>query len=211
MQPQVVVEDPAVWEPEIQAMEARDAARPPAAGGVVFVGSSSIRMWDTLEADMAPLAVVNRGFGGAQVDAVLRFAPRIVVPCRPRAVVLGAGENDLEPLRGKTPARVVADVRALWALLRPCEGLGRFYVLAIKRSPARRVSWPAADECNRLLDDFARGEARVAFVDVATPMLAADGSPDPGLFLDDGLHLSARGYAVWTGVVRPRLLADLTG
>lgn len=205
----IVVEDPAVWEPEIQAMEALDSRRPPAPGAVVFVGSSTIRMWTTLEADMAPLPVVNRGFGGAQADAVLHYAPRIVVPCRPRAVVLGAGENDLEPLRGKSPARVLSDVRALWTLLQRCEGLQRFYVLAIKRSPARRASWAAADECNRLLDDFARADARVAFVDVATPMLTGQGEPDASLFLEDGLHLSVAGYARWTEALRPRLHADL--
>ena len=78
---------------------------------MVFVGSSSIRMWETLEADFPGLPVLNRGFGGSELSDVVRFADRIVVPYKPRVVVVYAGDNDLAA--GKTPAQVFADFRSL--------------------------------------------------------------------------------------------------
>jgi hypothetical protein len=83
------------WEPAITAFETQDRRQPPKPGQVVFAGSSSIRFWHTLAADMAPIPVLNRGFGGAHLRDVLRYADRIVTPYRPQAVVVYAGENDL--------------------------------------------------------------------------------------------------------------------
>ena len=83
----------AFWEDEIVAFEAAGAEAPPEPGAIVFTGSSSIRLWSTLSADMAPMRVLNRGFGGAHMAHVVEFADRIVTPYAPRAVVVYAGDN----------------------------------------------------------------------------------------------------------------------
>ena len=100
--------DPNAWEGSIRKFEARDRDCPPASGGIVFTGSSSFTLWSTLEQDMAPLPVINRGFGGAFMGDVVRYADRIVLPYEPSAVVLFAGTNDIA---GRHPAspRTVAD------------------------------------------------------------------------------------------------------
>jgi len=202
-------EPPEVWESEILAFEREDLRRPPPRDAVVFVGSSSIRMWTSLARDMAPVKTMNRGFGGAQVDAVVYFAPRIVLAYRPRAVVLCAGENDLEAHRGKSPQRVLGDVRRFAELLADALPDSRLYLMSVKPSPARAGVWPAAERCNGLLRRFAQEDPRREWIDVATPTFDGNGQRRAELFLEDGLHLSPLGYAMWTSVLRPRLIADL--
>lgn len=144
MAKRIWLEPPATWEEEIRAFEAEDQSAPPAAGAIVFTGSSSIRMWTTLAQDMAPRPVLNRGFGGSQAHQVLHFAPRIVLPYHPGTVVLYTGENDLEGRTGKTPEQVLAEVAAFAGLLAQALPHPRLVLLSVKPSPARRRRWRLA-------------------------------------------------------------------
>lgn len=196
-----------LWEAEIAALEHEARAPRGRQAPVVFVGSSSIRLWPDLEREMAPLAVVNMGFGGAQMDAVRYYAPRIVLPWLPRAVVLYAGENDLEPHRRKTPESVLADCSRFAKMLAERVPFAKLFVLSAKLSPARRDSWPAIRRLNELLQRFCDEDASRRFVDVAGPGLDADGNPRDELFLEDGLHLSRSGYDLWSSILHPVLAA----
>ena len=202
------------WEGEITAFERRDREAKPAPGAVLFVGSSSIRLWRTLEADLAPVRVLNRGFGGAHMDHVVAFAPRIVTPYAPAVIAVYAGDNDIG--FGKTPARVVADFERFVALVRDSGSRAPIFFLAIKPSRLRWDRWPDMAEANRRIAALASADASLHYVDVATPMLDArapdddTGPPPSDLFLFDGLHLSSQGYALWTRVVRARL-AEVLG
>jgi lysophospholipase L1-like esterase len=204
-------QDPAFFEDEIAAFEAADRAQPPPERPVVFVGSSSIRLWDTLAADMAPLPVLNRGFGGSQLAHAVHFADRIVTRYRPRAVVLYAGDNDLDASTGKRAADVLRDFEAFARLVHEGVPDARLYYIAIKPSRMRWERWPEQAQANAAIAARCAAEARCTFLDVASPMLATGAPPARELFVIDGLHLSKRGYAVWTGVIRPRLLADFGG
>lgn len=201
--------DPAFFEDDVLAFEAADRASLPAGGGVVFVGSSSVRLWDTLAADMAPLSVVNRGFGGSQMSHLVHFARRIVLPQRPTAVVVYAGDNDLDASTGKTPEDVYEDFREFVAIVHAELPDTRIYFLAIKPSKLRWGRWPEMRSANERIADWTESDPRLAYLDVAAPLLGPDGRPRDDVFLFDGLHLNETGYAAWTAVVRPRLLADL--
>jgi len=201
-------QDPAFFEDEIAAFEAADRERPPPARPIVFVGSSSIRLWDSLADDMAPLPVLQRGFGGSQLAHVVHFAERAVLRYRPRAVVLYAGGNDLDESTGKGAADVVRDFEAFVGLVHGAVPDARIYYLAIKPSRMRWARWPEQAKANAAIAALCARDARLAFLDIATPMLATGEPPASELFLFDGLHLSERGYALWTSVVKPRLLAD---
>lgn len=189
------------WAADIARFEAEDRAAPPAPGGAVVVGSSSVRGWRTLVADLAPLPVVNRGFGGARLADVLRYAHRIVIPRRPSVVVVYAGENDLAA--GGTPAQVEADFRALVGRVHAALPQARIAFVSIKPSPARWAQAEAQREANRRIAAVAAGDARLAYLDVTADMLGANGRPRPELFLADSLHMTPAGYALWTARVRP--------
>jgi lysophospholipase L1-like esterase len=189
------------WEPEVSAFEAEDRAAAPAAGGVVFVGSSSIRLWETLAEDFEGVPVVNRGFGGSEMADARYFADRIILPYRPRMVVVYAGDNDL--WAGKSPQRVADDFRALVAEIHRELPQAQVGFIAVKPSVAR---WSIADrvrQTNDLVREYAETEPRVEYIDIFTPMLGPDGKPRPDLFVEDGLHLNARGYELWESVVEP--------
>ena len=197
--------DPAFFEEAIRAFESADRAAPPEPGAIVFVGSSSIRMWDGLERDMAPLRVLERGFGGAHLAHVVHNARRIVLPYTPQAVVVYAGDNDLAEGSGKSVADVVADFETLVALLRAERPDLPIYFITIKPSRLRWDRWDEMDRANDAIAALAADDPHLAILDIATPMLAeADGPPPDSLFLLDGLHLSDAGYAIWTDVIRGR-------
>jgi lysophospholipase L1-like esterase len=133
--PQAAVSGLSQWEPDIQRFETADRTNPPHDGGFVFVGSSSIRMWQTLESDFPGLRVLNRGFGGSELSDVLQFADRIVVRYKPRVVIVYAGDNDLAA--GKTPAQVFADFQSFVAIIHRELPETRVAFVSIKPSIAR--------------------------------------------------------------------------
>ncbi|MCB9746447.1 MAG: GDSL family lipase [Alphaproteobacteria bacterium] len=197
--------DPRGWEFELRHFDAEDAAAPPEPGRVVFTGSSSIRFWETLEADMAPWPVLRRGFGGCKMADVRYHLERVCLRYAPSAVVLYAGDNDLGLLSRTTPAQVAEALADIERALHARAPEAPLLVLSIKPSPLRWRQWPRMQEANALLRAFAEATPRCHWVDVAQPMLGEGGRPRRELYARDGLHMSAEGYALWTGVVRATL------
>lgn len=195
------------WEPAIAAFEAQDRQQPPAPGQVVFVGGSSIRRWHTLAADMAPVPVLNRGFGGAHLSDLVYYADRVILPYHPRAVVIYGGENDLG-YWWAWPGLVVDRFQTLVRRLREQEPELPILLLAIKPSPHFAARLERQREANQRLRAYCEATPGLHFIDVASPLLDAGGRPRPELY-DDGLHLNAAGYALWREQVRPPLLAML--
>ena len=201
--------DPNAWEPSIRKMEARDRRRPPAPGGIVFAGSSSFTLWDTLERDMAPLPVANRGFGGALMSDVVRYAERIVLPYRPRAVVLFAGTNDIAEPRPATAQHVADGFRAFTDNVHEALPQAPVFYVGITPTRARWKLWPIAAEANRLIGEQVQADPRLRFIDLSQALLGSDGLPDRGLLRSDGLHPSKRGYAeVWAPAIKSTLDAE---
>ncbi|MCO6455590.1 MAG: hypothetical protein J5I93_09875 [Pirellulaceae bacterium] len=190
------------WEAEIAKLEQRDQRERPARGGVVFIGSSSIKRWD-LKQDFDGLPVVNHGFGGSQIADAAQYVERLVWPLEPRVVVLYSGDNDLAS--GKSPQQVHQDYRRFVQRVREQLPECRILFLAIKPSLARWKLVDSIREANRLIQSDTRQDQRQEYVDVFTPMLGEDGQPRKELLVDDGLHLSRAGYELWAGVLRPHL------
>lgn len=190
------------FEKELSAFEAQDRATPPVAGGVVFVGSSSIRLWD-LKASFPELGAVNRGFGGSQVADAVAHADLLVLRHRPRTVIFYAGDNDLAA--GKTPAAVAADYKTFVEKVRAGLPEVRIAFIGIKPSLQRWAIVDKVREANALIRAYSATDDRLGFVDVDGPMLGWDAKPRPELFQPDGLHMTPKGYDLWTTLVRPFL------
>lgn len=188
-----------LWDAEINQLVEIDQRQTPPENAVLFVGSSSIRLWKNLRRSFPELNVINRGFGGSRLEDVNFYFDKIVAPYNPRMIVLYAGENDVND--GIAPETILENYRKFSALVHAKFPKAKLIYVSLKPSPSR---WKLADNFRRT-NDLIKAEIakdkRAAFVDVFTPMLAANGEPMPELFVEDNLHLNEKGYAIWTKVL----------
>jgi lysophospholipase L1-like esterase len=200
---QTAVSEPLRWGAEIERFEAADRRHFPVPGTIVFAGSSSIAMWQTLNRDFGYVPVLNRGIGGSTLYDNVQSFSRTVLPYKPPLIVLYSGENDLA--EGRRPAEVLQDFQAFVSLVHEQLPATRVVFVSIKPSILR---WGLADsirETNRLIQDYIGKDKRLTYIDVFTPMLDASGKPRGELFLADGLHMNARGYSIWRRLIQPIL------
>ena len=176
---------------EVDRFVEADRAAPPAACQVLFVGSSSIVKWkDSLAADMAPMPVINRGFGGSHIEYVNRWFDAIVAPYRPRAIAFYAG--------------VVADFDAFMARKTQVLGKTPVYFISLKPSKLRFAEFSLQSRVNDAIRARAARRSDLHYIDVVAPMLE-NGKPKD-LFGPDNLHMTRAGYVIWTRAVRAALL-----
>jgi lysophospholipase L1-like esterase len=190
------------WEKAIAAFEDQDRASSAPREGIVFVGSSSIRLWDVKQA-FPDLPCVNRGFGGSHMADSAHFADRIVIPYKPRVVVVFAGGNDIAS--GTTPEKVCDDFKLLVGKIHTELPRTKIYFVSLFPTVAR---WKLDDklrEANGLIAAFTKTDDRLGYIDTRTKMTAADGGPRPELLRADHLHMNDAGYAIWKEIVGPIL------
>lgn len=198
-----LAQDSGRWEKDIAAFEFQDQKNPVSRGGVLFIGSSSIRKWDTLAEDFPAKNVINRGFGGSMIPDSIHYFERIVSPYKPSTIVLYAGDNDIG--KGHTADQVFENFKIFADLIEKRLAGAKLVFIAIKPSIKR---WNLASEmlkANLKIQRYARGKTNVSYADIWKPMLGEDGKPRPELFISDGLHLSAAGYKIWAHVVSSKL------
>ncbi|MDX2187547.1 MAG: SGNH/GDSL hydrolase family protein [Opitutaceae bacterium] len=195
--------EPAAFEAEVSALQASLQSQPIAPGAIAFAGSSSIRLWTSLPQDFPSLRTVNIGFGGAKINEVIQFAPRLLLPLKPRQVVFYCGTNDLAD--GESPEVVLADFKAFVSLVRETVPEVQISFISTAPNPAR---WHLVSQMRRFNESVAAWIAtqpRMDYIDVFHPMLGEDGQPRPELFSEDRLHMNATGYALWRELVLPYL------
>lgn len=193
--------DPAAkWDGEMNKFAALDEEKMPEKNGILFVGSSSIRMWDT-DASFPDLDVTNRGFGGSQTSDVLYHFDKVVKKYEPSKIVFYCGDNDIA--KGKSPQKVICDFKAFMKLVYEelPEGATVYY-LPIKPSLKRWEMWDEMNEVNMAIKKFADQVEQLEYVDTATVLLTEEGKPRDDIFMKDGLHLNETGYNLWNPVVR---------
>ncbi len=193
----------APFESEINAFEASDKTNPPPKGAIVFIGSSSIRMWNTLAHDFPQHRVLNRGFGGSQIIDSVNYAARIVTPYEPKQIVLYAGGNDINA--GKSPEQIFNDFKSFLEKVRTASPGTPVAYISIAPNPARWSQIENIKAANNLIADYIRQDSKLTFINVFAKMLGEDGKPRPEIFGPDRLHMNARGYELWTSIVRPYL------
>jgi lysophospholipase L1-like esterase len=194
--------DPVRWQETIDAFLVADKERPTEPGGIVFVGSSSIVMWDLAKSfpDRKPL---NRGFGGSEIADSTHYFTELVAKHRPRLVFFYAGDNDVAA--GNSADQVYADFQAFLKKFKAELPKAHLVYIAIKPSIAR---WHLADtmrKANARIAADSGFDDQLTFLDVWPVMLGEDGKPRPDIFLEDGLHMNEQGYALWNELVLPLL------
>ena len=199
-------EDPTRWAEEISATL---AARGPVARPVVFLGSSSIRRWSTLAEDMAPIEVVNHGFGGSRINDAVYWLEELLEGVEPRALVVFSGTNDIS---GDSPRDAAYVAERFDALVEAMRALGHdvpLVYIAISPTPSRSEHLAIVLETNQLIARRCAADPMLTFVDTATGVLDDEGEPDPRWFAEDRLHLDPAGYAAWTKAIRPSVEAAI--
>ena len=191
------------YEKDIRAFEAADKTNPPPQDAILFVGSSSIRLWTNLAQAFPGHKVLNRGFGGSHLSDSVTFVDRIVTPYKPKLVLLYAGDNDIAS--GKSPEQVFGDYKAFVRRIRVALPDTRIAYIAIKPCPAREKYLDSVKATNRLIQDFTTSDDRLLFIDVFTPMLNKEGRPRADLCIKDGLHPNAQCYELWASIIQPLL------
>ena len=174
--------------------------------GILFLGSSSIRKWPTSNYfDYLP--IINRGFGGSHISDVNYYFKSIASIYKPRTIVLYAGDNDIAGK--KTPEQVLEDYIDFIILVREHLPQTKIIYLPIKPSPSRWSMWNDMRQANRLIKMYTDSDNMQYYADTATPMLDNQGKPLGDLFVDDSLHLSKKGYDLWSEILKP-ILDSLT-
>jgi lysophospholipase L1-like esterase len=201
--------DPNRFAAEIKAFAEWDSKNAAVADPILFVGSSSIRLWRTHES-FPDLPVVNRGFGGSQISDVIHFFDRVVRPYKAKVIVFYCGNNDIAG--GKSPERVSEDFRRFVQLVHADQPAARVVFLGILPSRSRWKYWSEVQKTNGLIAEFCKSDPRLVFADFGASFLGADGVPDSSLYLKDELHLNDKGYAIWNKALTPvlqKVLASL--
>lgn len=202
-QPKTAANPFARWEQEIADMEAADKLNPPPKGGVLFIGSSTIRMWKSLATDFPGHKVINRGFGGSQIVDATHFAPRLIFPWEPSVIFLRSGGNDINA--GKSPEQVFEDYKAFVTTVHARLPRAEIVYLGLCPTIARIEEVDKGNRLNAAIKAYAAQNPLLKYVDCADMSVGSDGQPRAELFLPDKLHFSAAGYELLAGRTRPFL------
>ena len=188
--------------PEIQAFERLDKTQTYAEDAILFIGSSSIRLWKTLEEDMKPYPVIQRGYGGAHFRDMVFFTDRILAN-HPLSMVVCFVANDISGSSNDgTPKEVLKLFKYFEHQVRAKHPKIPIMQIAITPTKSRWKVWPKIKEVNRLIKAYCEKTENLYFIDTVPEFLDENGQPKPQWFVEDQLHLNAKGYEVWNRIIK---------
>jgi lysophospholipase L1-like esterase len=200
--------DANAWEASIRGFEAEDKLQPPTPDGIIFFGSSTFTLWSTIEQDMSPWAIVNRGFGGSKMADMTRYFDRVILPHKPWAIVLFAGTNDIADPKPATAQDVYEGYLQFVRQVKNALPNTQLYYVAITPTPSRWKYWALASEANQMIQAHSSQDAMLHFIDPTLKFFSHDGKPDRQLFRMDRLHPNKRGYALLAQSIKQALEAN---
>jgi lysophospholipase L1-like esterase len=194
---------------EIAAFKKHDSLHTPPQNAIVFAGSSSFRKWTDVADYFPGYTIINRGFGGSTLPDVIRYADETILKYHPKEVVIYCGENDIASSDTVTPQMVLERFKTLFGIIRVNYPTIPVVLVCLKTSPTRQSMMARMDESNNLVRAFLKDQKKTVFVDVFHLMLDPhDGTPIKELFLEDQLHMTSKGYAIWQKAMQPYLLKN---
>jgi lysophospholipase L1-like esterase len=196
---------PPFWE-DIQKFKKQDSISFPPANAILFIGSSSFTLWKDVQEYFPGYTIINRGFGGSTLLDEIRYVNDIVYPYNPRQIVIYCGENDLASSDTVTAVTVFNRFYILYTNIRnKLPGITIDFI-SLKPSPSRRHLFSRMEKANEKIKDFLLTQPNTFFIDVYSKMKNSSGQPMPEIFLDDSLHMNAKGYAIWQKAIEPYLI-----
>ena len=193
---------------EIQQFKKEDRVHFPPKHAILFLGSSTFRKWTDVQKYFPGYKIINRGFGGSTFPDAIRYADEIVFPYQPRQVLIYEGDNDVASSDKITADSVLNRFKTLFYLIRKKLPKTSIAFVSIKPSLAREKLMPEMAKANSLIQIFLKGKKNAAFIDVFHSMLNESGTPKKDIFGEDGLHMNAKGYAIWKKIIQPYLIKN---
>jgi hypothetical protein len=193
------------WDKDIQKFEQLDRSEKYADDAILFAGSSSIRLWNTLEKDMSPYHIIQRGYGGAKLSDFVVYAGRIFSPHKCRAIVIFIANDIMGTAQDKTPEEVAALFRNVLRTIRKSHPSTPVFWIAVTPTPLRWKVWPEIQRANTMIRKICENKKNTYFIKTDSDFLNENGTPKDELFRDDKLHLTEKGYSVWTDIIRKEL------
>jgi len=192
--------DPLRFKDEIASYLQADISNPPPEGCYLFIGSSSMRMWKSLQEDFTGYPVINRGFGGSHFSDAIYYFDDLVKAYNPSKIIIYEGDNDIAG--SKSPNKIMKDLKTLLGMIRDNLGQPEIAIISAKPSPRRWELKDKYEKLNAKFKDLASKSQDLTYIDVYTFMLNDTGRPEPELFLEDSLHMTGEGYKIWEEQIR---------
>lgn len=193
---------------EIQAFKKLDSTSFPPKHAILFVGSSSFSRWKDIQEYFPDYTIINRGFGGSSLPDIIRYTDDILFPYQAKQIVIYCGENDFASSDTVTVQLVFQRFKKLFTLIRKYSTSVPIVFISLKPSPSRKYLWDKMENTNRMIKNYLRTKKKTAFVDVYHQMFNTDGSIMNDIFIEDKLHINAKGYAIWQKAITPYLLKN---
>ncbi len=191
---------------DIQFFKTQDSAHFPGTGKILFVGSSSFTKWTDVQNYFPAYPIINRGFGGSSIPDIIRYAGDIIFPYQPKQVIIYCGENDFAGSDTVTVDMVIGRFIQLFTLIRNKFPQVHICYISMKPSPSRMHLVPKFITANTAIENYLKEQQATCYIDVFHAMLDQDNQPLKDIFIEDNLHMNAKGYAIWQKLIEPILL-----
>lgn len=182
---------------EVQDFKKQDSISFPAAGQILFIGSSSFTKWKDVNDYFPGKKILNRAFGGSTIADLIQYRYDVLFPYNPRQIVMYCGENDFASSDTVTVEMVVQRFKAFYKFIRDKYPAIPFVYVSMKPSPSRLHLVKKFEAANAMIALYLKGFKSTAYIDVFNKMLLPNGRPKPEIFISDSLHMNASGYTIW--------------
>jgi lysophospholipase L1-like esterase len=196
---------PPFWS-DIQKFKQKDSAQQPPKNAILFVGSSSFANWKNVQDYFQGYTIINRGFGGSSLTDVIRYAYDVILPYKPKQVVIYCGENDFAADSTLLPGELALRFKTLFGIIRQNLPQATIHFISLKPSPSRAALLSKFTAANAQIRAYLKTQQRAGYIDVYPSMLTSRGIPRPDIFLEDNLHMNEKGYQIWQRIIQPYLL-----
>jgi hypothetical protein len=188
---------------DIDAFLAADSVHPPPKDAILFIGSSTFRMWTHVDEHMAPLPAFNRAFGGSRTHEVLHYVDKIVLPYKPRIIVYYCGSNDVAG--GVNPETVLRNFMAFCEKVKAQLPATQIFFVSIAKTPSRIARWAAMDSANSMIGEYCHSTENLSYIEINPILFDAEGKPRMELYRDDRLHFKDPAYLELSAIIKPVL------
>lgn len=193
------------WENDIKSFEKLDSIETYPKDAILFMGSSSIRLWSTIKEDMAPYPVIQRGYGGARMSDLAVYCNRIVKPHSFRALAIFVANDIVGGEKDKSPEEVLTLYQYIIKQVRKKYQNVPIFFIQITPTNSRWAAWNKISEVNRLIQSYSTTDKNLYFIETEKAFLGDDGMPNSELFIEDQLHLNTKGYEIWTKIIKDNM------